>query len=504
MAMRIWATFWQRWVKLVTHTMQFLILFIFFSSTWYWRPRWIFSDNIPSWLWENVLAYYDPIRGIWVNYFAARYTLTLLIVLLVILWVLSGFNGLRRIALDGRLWWALSLLALIGVILLSTQRVNPPQFVPNTNGDWRPNPTYHAEVANTTSQAAQWVLVGLFAIIVASLQPVPRAVAVALVAGMIGQGGIGVAQSLVQHEVGIGWLDDNWFKIGLHLYEFRLDPEKSGVAVVQSGGIRFLRAYGLTAHPNLLGGALAMGLIAALFLWFNPVTHRVAGWVTALGLWALFLTFSRASLGGFAVGVAIVAVYWGWMGRWKGDGWRVAAAFGSLLLLVGGMFYLSHQSLVDVRAGTGEEGRASVEARSVESRRVYMEQARYLIEEHGLLGVGIGNFPWQSARLIQQDERDLDLSGDYVHNIYFLAVAEVGIVGTALTALTIAIVAWQVAARLWSRTLAPETACLWAGCCAWLATGWFEPFPWTLFTHQVVLWGVLAAVLIPTSGDDDL
>ena len=46
-----------------------------------------------------------------------------------------------------------------------------------------------------------------------------------------------------------------------------LDPTQSGVSIVAaSGGSRLLRAYGLTDHPNILGGCLAFGLLLLLAL----------------------------------------------------------------------------------------------------------------------------------------------------------------------------------------------------------------------------------------------
>jgi len=50
--------------------------------------------------------------------------------------------------------------------------------------------------------------------------------------------------------------------LGLQLLgEYRLDPAWEGVSIVWMEGLRTLRAYGLSDHPNILGGSLAFALI---------------------------------------------------------------------------------------------------------------------------------------------------------------------------------------------------------------------------------------------------
>jgi hypothetical protein len=59
------------------------------------------------------------------------------------------------------------------------------------------------------------------------------------------QSTVGVTQVLNQASIGLS-------KLG----ELPLDPTLSGISIVFERGIRSLRAYGLTDHPNILGGSL--------------------------------------------------------------------------------------------------------------------------------------------------------------------------------------------------------------------------------------------------------
>ena len=62
---------------------------------------------------------------------------------------------------------------------------------------------------------------------------------------MVGsQAGIAIVQAATQHAIGLGWLQ-----------ELRFAPNVPGVSIVATDeGVRWVRAYGLASHPNILGG----------------------------------------------------------------------------------------------------------------------------------------------------------------------------------------------------------------------------------------------------------
>src|SRR5258708_6856485 len=91
--------------------------------------------------------------------------------------------------------------------------------------------------------AQQFAVVALFALVTICVGVAPRSVAIAFAMGMIVQTVIAVAQTSLQHSVGLSWFG-----------EFGLTPNQSGVSVLMAGTDRWLRPYGLTNHPNVLGG----------------------------------------------------------------------------------------------------------------------------------------------------------------------------------------------------------------------------------------------------------
>ena len=471
-------TAWKRWQSGITVLMHALILWIFFSGIWWWRPRWIYARWIPSFIQDGLLqpTNTDAYRQV---YFA-RYALTAFIVLLAVLWILTLFRGVRSVVVDGRMWWLFSFGILVLWIFLS---IRPSELV-NT--------------AVARSQFAQWILVFIFVVMVSCNGPSPRSISLALVGGMVFHAVIGITQVGLQHQIGLSWIDQNVLKLGINIFELQLNPEVSGVSVIQSEDVRYLRAYGITAHPNLYAGGIVMGLLAGLWMWRRPETWRLATWIMTLGLWGLLVTFSRAAVGGLLVGSLAVFLVWMIMGQDRRAVMEGGLRFGMMFLIVGAAFYMINRPLVNVRAGSGEEGAASLEQLSVESRRFYKEQARVMIRENTWRGVGIGNFPWVSFNMLQDDPRNIDLRGDNVHNIYYLAVAEVGVIGGGLVALTLGIAGIMMLWRWRLQRLSLEAVAMGGGILAWLAIGWFEFFPWSLFTHQVIFWGVLAVMLMPT------
>src|SRR5258708_14177011 len=78
-------------------------------------------------------------------------------------------------------------------------------------------------------------------------------------------------------------------------------------SMVVSGTDRLLRPYGLTLHPNTLGGYCLAALLC-LTGWLS-VDRGLARWrqgvrifVMALALWSLCISFSRSAWGGLVAG----------------------------------------------------------------------------------------------------------------------------------------------------------------------------------------------------------
>src|SRR5581483_6243504 len=129
------------------------------------------------------------------------------------------------------------------------------------------------------------LLLGLYFVLV-NVPMSPHWVGLALAAGVMVQGSVAFGQFQQQHSLGLY----DWG-------ELILDPMQTGPSIVRDGTLRVLRVYGLTDHPNLLGGFFTFALILILGYYF-AAAHTRARYLLlvpiAIGSTALVFTFSRA------------------------------------------------------------------------------------------------------------------------------------------------------------------------------------------------------------------
>jgi O-antigen ligase len=269
------------------------------------------------------------------------------------------------------------------------------------------------------------------------------------------QGGVAIGQFLRQGDLGLRALG-----------ELALDPAVRGTSVFAAGGRPWLRAYGLTAHPNVLGAMLAVLLLLLL-----ADLSRLQRWqrvgllfVLSVGLMGLLTSFSRNSWLAFAIGL----MAWG-RGRTVPARLRKVAL---LLLPIAILFLWRYRELLLSRflnLGT------VLEARSLNERWRDMRLAVELIVSHPWRGVGSGVELTAAQRL--------DPQAATVHNVPLLVSAELGLPGAALYL-------WLAVAGLCSgrAALAPWLAMLVIGLfdnTLWLTASWRAAILMALLTARV-------------------
>lgn len=284
------------------------------------------------------------------------------------------------------------------------------------------------------------------------------------------QGGVGIAQFVLQRDLGLATLG-----------ELALDPEVRGVSVLLTEeGQRWLRAYGLTGHPNLLATLLSL-LVLMLLLEVRSSRGVSRGLlVTAIGVGVLGLlaTVSRAAWLAFGLGLVVWA-----LGVWiQAAGRRPAApaqppvsiarrAAWVGVPLLGGLAFVAFYGRTVATRFFGLN--SAVEARSLVERLRDVRIAATLIGEHPWTGVGLGNY-LASARL-------LDRSARVVHNVPLLVTAETGLAGGLLwlwlgiAPIVAALQGWARGRREIVSQLAPWVALLTIGLfhgLPWINTGW--------------------------------
>lgn len=413
---------------------------------------------VPWWLRLDLGRSGDP-------YFV-RFLITLPWLLTVILWIALGFGGLGAWR---RVWpWLIPwlLLSLWGYISQRWAFVADPAW----------------------DSAMQLLAVCAFAVAMATAGPPLPWIAAALGAGLLFQGIIGALQAALQRPLGLQALG-----------EFEIRPGGIGLNVLKVNGVSWLRPYGLTAHPNMLGGFLAVALVCifALFVWRRQrrvwqLAQAAAIIAGIVGLGGLLVTFSRSAWLGALVGIVALLGLWRWRTarsaihviHWQ----RVWLAFGvgAVLTLV---FVITYRPLVFARTGVGDE---SNELRSISDRALFTEYAIRMISQHPLEGLGIGMNAWAAAQMIHDDPRQIDMQAQSVHNVPLLIWSELGLVGLLLWLVALggaALIVWQ------CPNPDPLLLGFVAGVIVLLVIGLFDFYTWGIFQYELLWWGLLGALL---------
>ena len=257
------------------------------------------------------------------------------------------------------------------------------------------------------------------------------------------QGAVAIGQFLAQRDLGL-----------VPLGELPLHPAHEGNSVLWARGQPWLRAYGLTIHPNLLGAMMAALLLLTLPAWPQTRGAGRAALIGAIciGSAGLFLSFSRASWLGFAAGLVVWGLLAWWRRRRAGEGATNMGATHFLKWVAPGakeegathlrkwdaprvtrpVLWLSGVALALVIAFTYRDLVFSrffaldtpTEAQSISERLRDSALALALIRDNPLTGVGLGQY----VDAAQQ----LDDAAVRVHNAGLIVAAELGLSGFLL------------------------------------------------------------------------
>ncbi|RIK32694.1 MAG: hypothetical protein DCC56_02440 [Anaerolineae bacterium] len=197
------------------------------------------------------------------------------------------------------------------------------------------------------------------------------------------QAAVAIPQSILQRSV------------GLHsLGEYLLDPAWSGVSVISDGTTRFLRAYGLSDHPNILGGCLAFSMIVLLTLYLRSERKNslILGFAFLLLSLALVMTFSRSAWLAFLAGAGFIVLF-----DAKTRGWasvKSALPLFACALLVTLPFVVTNANYFGARFNAGNSFEAVRTERGAVKERIFLiEAANHVFSKHALTGVGMSASP---------------------------------------------------------------------------------------------------------------
>ncbi len=389
------------------------------------------------------------------------------LVLTLLFWVISLLLQPRRLT-AGPLFLSLPIAGLTVISLISVFfSVDPPLSI------------YH------TLRLA--LLAGLYLYLVNQIKSL-SAVILPIALQVFIQATVGIGQIIQQRSLGLTALG-----------ELTLDPAWSGVSIVWAEGTRYLRAYGLTDHPNILGGCLAFGLVllAGWVVTAEPKWHVLLGGLWTLGALGLFLTFSRSAWLALAGGLLLIAGVLLKNAQTEAGRNGLNLILAALIILL--PFIWQHAAYLGVRLNWGHSfTQVADESRSVYERQALNSAANHIFADHALTGVGVGAFPVA----LRRQESNFLFNYQPPHIALLEAAAETGLFG-GLFYLMALVTPWV---ALWFNRrqlkFSPHLLAISGVLAAVTIVGFFDYYPWLLGPGRLwqwLVWGLWGSLYLNVS-----
>ena len=219
--------------------------------------------------------------------------------------------------------------------------------------------------------------------------------------------------------------------LGMSFY----NPQELGVSVVETPLRRWLRACGSFQHPNILGGYLAICLIFTTGLYLkiqNSIQQNYKTLLSRLLLLlayclqfsALLVSFSRSAWLALAISLSAIFLF-KIIRKRKYETLNLIKIFIISAGIIGIFFTVFQEPFLTRVKISGR-----LEVKSIEERANYTEQAKNLIKDNLMLGVGVGNYTL--ANYYKIDKKYPAWHFQPVHNVYLLILTELGAIGFLL------------------------------------------------------------------------
>jgi O-antigen ligase len=267
------------------------------------------------------------------------------------------------------------------------------------------------------------------------------------------------------------------------------------VSVIRVGTAQFIRGYGLTPHPNILGGVLVAFLLSLVAVFLAPhlskaqkagevkQTRRVV-WLIIMGMGAggLLVSFSRSAwLGGVIGGVFFLVMVF-ITPTWRQAYGRFIAIPVALALILFTVFFALRPSLFLARLMPSA---SYTETRSLDERARLTQLAGQIITAQPFTGVGAGGF---SQAIVADVQKWDNVRPQPVHSVPLLISSELGLVGGLLWLWLMVAPAWG-AWRLWrAGRLTLWGVGLTAALLALAVTDWFDYYSWGWAQGRLLRW----------------
>ncbi len=239
----------------------------------------------------------------------------------------------------------------------------------------------------------------------------------------------------IQQALGQGIGANKWLGLAEHL------PGTLGTAVVEFADLRILRAYGALPHPNILGGFLFVAIFIGIYLWLHLYRQAKEDhwskkflkkhvWELLFVIFSLSIctvgllaTFSRSAVLGLAAGLLSVFL----INIFKRD-WivvNVIVKYVAVFILAMLAFNLWFPGAWTARLNIdGRLEQQSIQQRAQTYQQFYMGDWKQV-----LFGQGMG---MNTQVAYQQNQAQPIYTVQPIHNVFMLALAEVGLIGALI------------------------------------------------------------------------
>ncbi len=307
-----------------------------------------------------------------------------------------------------------------------------------------------------------------------------REILIVIITSGIFQAAIAIAQYFKQGSLGLKLLGES-----------PLSVNATGVAVFIANGVKYLRAYGTTPHPNVLAAWLFLVIFSFYNYYFYFYPRDKSSWGKFLLicqpvlLVGLFFTFSRTIIGLWALGAAIrVSLLF----KKSFRGFLIATkqytiTIVAITLVTGILFTAFFWPQVKSRV------LVSMDEEAVTQRIFYNKIAGSVTAANPILGVGIGQSVPQLMIKLKHWPANIYQP---VHNIYLLIASETGFIGLALFLLFLFFTFYGFIKRTKLHKAYQYSFLILAS--SFLAMGLFDHFLWTLQQGSLIFWMILALI----------
>ncbi len=289
----------------------------------------------------------------------------------------------------------------------------------------------------------------------------------AFVVGAVSTAVLGLWQFLTQASFASTWL-------GVSAQQ----AQHAGVSVIERASVRLLRAYGTLPHPNILGGYLAVALVACAALVTQKQRSRLT-LLIAVSLLSVGLVVSFSRSAWLASFMALVTAFVCSRAVRTRGVFREARSF--LLTATGTVFCVALSLLPFLTTRLSFHGR--LETRSVSERVVSIQDGLRMFSRSFATGVGSGNYVPAAFAILAPDSETAWIEPP--HFVPLLVGAELGFFGLAV--LFGFLFAWWHAARwLMRRTASPLAAMAATLPIVVIVIGCFDHYPFDLFAGTML------------------